>query len=760
MKQAALSPASAEPGMRVQAEEAEALFDEMIASWSQGQEPDILGFLRRHPELAGRRELVIDAAYEEYLFRAKQGQRLPPEVFAARFPALKSSLCSLLAADKYVNQDSPEITSERILFPQPGTAFLGFHLKRELGRGAFARVYLAQEIALGQREVVVKVSPEGEGEVEADILGRLNHENIVPIHSLQRDTDRKLTALCMPFLGRATLCDLLDQVFYQRIAYPASAALILQTSSRAQQEHPGLAGQKPDRFLQEASYVEGIIHLGVQIARALASVHQHRIYHRDLKPSNVLLTPAGKPMLLDFNLSFAERGQGPEKGGTLAYMAPEQLAALVAPEEARPTVDGQADLYGLGLILFELLSGRHPFDPIPWDLDAVQLHQFLTQQQAKPLPALEEVLPAGPTEKKVAAVVRRCLAHDPRERFASAAELETALQQCLPPRGRVRRWLTQQRRLTRGVLCGVLGLSLLAGGGFAVRPNARNDQVYRKDRIYQEGVQAYYLGDLEKAVECFTQALKAKVEPTRALFARARAYQKLAESQKQWDKWLDAMKDYEALAQQDKGQLGRTAACLGYCYHQKDSIDYEKATINYLIALKSGYANAAVYNNLGYCCLNRSTKFSSAENYLRMAMQFDPGQQAPHYNFAVFDLRKSAKELRHVPEEGLRQVKEAIRLGPPRQFHYYDAARLSACIINRSKAPTGEMAIMEKELFDMLGKAIEAGYNPSLTQLGNNPNFQRWHADPRFLELLNRPGGLPILIRQGQVIDPVQGFGE
>src|SRR5262249_27225753 len=161
-------------------------------------------------------------------------------------------------------------------------------------------------------------------------------------------------AACMPYLGRATLSEVLDWAFLES-SYPTSAGLILEASAEDRREIRRQQGPGPDRILVEGTYVEGIIHLGTQIARALASVHSQKIFHRDLKPSNVLLTPTGRPMLLDFNLSFDEQGKGQCLGGTLPYMAPEQLAALAAPKEGpRPVVDGRADQFALGVILFEL----------------------------------------------------------------------------------------------------------------------------------------------------------------------------------------------------------------------------------------------------------------------------------------------------------------------------------------------------------------------------------------------------------------------
>src|SRR4029077_1131490 len=86
-----------------------------------------------------------------------------------------------------------------------------FQLLEEIGRGAFSRVYLAREQSLGDRLVVVKATPLGPR--EAHTLGMLQHPQIVPVHSVQRDEQLGLTALCMPFLSRVSLFDVMDALF-------------------------------------------------------------------------------------------------------------------------------------------------------------------------------------------------------------------------------------------------------------------------------------------------------------------------------------------------------------------------------------------------------------------------------------------------------------------------------------------------------------------------------------------------------------------
>src|SRR5205807_6812566 len=95
-------------------------------------------------------------------------------------------------------------------WPHPGQVFLGLELRQVLGRGAFGRVFLATEEALGGKRVAVKIAPDGGN--EAKTLGRLEHPNVVPVHAVREDPPTGLTAVVMPYLGSATLHNVLDRV--------------------------------------------------------------------------------------------------------------------------------------------------------------------------------------------------------------------------------------------------------------------------------------------------------------------------------------------------------------------------------------------------------------------------------------------------------------------------------------------------------------------------------------------------------------------
>ena len=265
---------------------------------------------------------------------------------------------------------------------------------------------MARQDELASRLVALKVTQaEHEGAAwtadESQALARLQHTNIVPIHSIH--AAGPFRAVCMPYRGSTTLADVIRGLRGSK-SLPASGRHIVSTvnnhrlSTVKPESVPGAAtiptrrssgstaetsaaapsesckseprgaaadGHPPqlprtvlDRF-ERQTYVQSVLWIGAKLADGLAHAHDCGIVHRDLKPANVLMTDDGQPMLLDFNLADTTVLHGSEAarvGGTLPYMSPEQLAAFHDPKAA--PVDGRTDIYSLGLVLFELLTGR------------------------------------------------------------------------------------------------------------------------------------------------------------------------------------------------------------------------------------------------------------------------------------------------------------------------------------------------------------------------------------------------------------------
>jgi len=336
------------------------ILSETLDAWRNGASVDARAIIAAHPELHQCRSVLLDLAYEEYCLRIERGQEVDLAEYCGRFPEFRSTLRRQLEIHQLISEH-PSLLREcaEISWPEPGEEVLEYSLLEELGRGAFARVFLAKERDLGGRQVVVKVCHQGAD--EAEILGKLANDNIVPIHSVRHDPQSDLTLICMPYLGRATLFDVVD--LRSRAPAPRRAPEILATvqKTNGHQEGNGHHG-KPNPWLRRGSYVSGVVGICEQIAKALAHAHTLGILHLDLKPSNVLLTSEGVPKLLDFNLASDLQVAEPRLGGTLPYMSPEQLRCFVEGPGASD-IDQRSDIFSLGVILYELLSGDLPFGP-------------------------------------------------------------------------------------------------------------------------------------------------------------------------------------------------------------------------------------------------------------------------------------------------------------------------------------------------------------------------------------------------------------
>src|SRR5262249_53321976 len=204
------------------------------------------------------------------------------------------------------------------------------------------RVFLAAQPSLGDRPVGLKVAALGRGGHLS--LARLQHMNIVPLYSEHVIRDRNLQILCMPFLGGATLSQVLE-LLRDRAPAERAGRQIIEAMDRIAASRPVdlPAGGPFRRFIARVSYVEAICSVGACLADGLQYAHERDLVHMDIKPSNVLLAGDGQPMLLDFHLArgpIAPDGPPPTWiGGTPGFMSPEQRDALAAVRDGRPIGD-------------------------------------------------------------------------------------------------------------------------------------------------------------------------------------------------------------------------------------------------------------------------------------------------------------------------------------------------------------------------------------------------------------------------------------
>jgi tetratricopeptide (TPR) repeat protein len=215
-------------------------------------------------------------------------------------------------------------------------------LLNQLCRGdvaALQEVFLAYEPLL-RRVIRKQLSGRPDQGREHLSLARLQHTHIVPLYLVQHFSDRKLLALCMPYLGGAGLHQILARLGDRPVARRTGQDL-LDALDQIQAAAPvALPVGGPARaYLARHSYVEAVCWIGVCLADALGYAHERGLVHLDIKPANVLRTADGQPMLLDFHLARPPlRPAAPAPrwfGGTPRYMAPEQRAAFEAVRAGR-----------------------------------------------------------------------------------------------------------------------------------------------------------------------------------------------------------------------------------------------------------------------------------------------------------------------------------------------------------------------------------------------------------------------------------------
>lgn len=469
-------------------------------------------------------------------------------------------------------------------FPTVGDRLGGFQVVLELGRGAFARVYLAEEINLGGRRVAIKVSA-AEGD-EPQILARLQHTHIVPILSVHTDSASGFRIMCMPYFGGANLAEVLESAESgsNSVAARTGRSLIqaldrvsrlaggpaadesartrcsaasarssrdrsplkprdeseLQASAhqvrgstnsfgsmlarivgarrhriagsvdslaQPDSENCGTVSDQPSRqFLQRANGVQAAVWIVARLAEGLEHAHARGLLHRDIKPSNVLIAADGTPMLLDFNLSVEqspnEEGEGLDRariGGTLPYMSPEHLDAFNPQGATEPAeVDERSDIYALGLVLFEMIAGRHPFPEPPPRSSARETIRFMLESRRR-TPSLRAARPDVPWS--LDALTAKCLDPEPDRRYGRAKDLAEDLQRFLhdlpmkhcpepSPRERFGKWVRRHPAITSSTSVGLFSTALLlilAFAALSLHGSARQIAARLRVQVFRQG---------------------------------------------------------------------------------------------------------------------------------------------------------------------------------------------------------------------------------------------------------------------------------
>lgn len=283
-----------------------------------------------------------------------------------------------------------------------GTTLGNYRVLETLGQGGMARVYKAHQETLG-RDVAIKVLPPWFAadrsfverfNLEARLVARLSHPNIVTVHDANEQNGHLY--IVMQLVDCGTLKQRLDQLL------------------------------KEGRMMG----IDEVVSIFMQLADALAYAHEQGIIHRDIKPVNVLMDRSGRPILSDFGIakvlaSTQDHLTRPGAGvGTPEYMSPEQC-------QGGP-VDGRADIYAMGIMLFEAQTGRTPFlgDNYP-----ALAHSHIYEPPPRPSTINPTISPT------IEYIILTALMKNPLQRYQTAHEMADALQKALvhntPPIGNI-----------------------------------------------------------------------------------------------------------------------------------------------------------------------------------------------------------------------------------------------------------------------------------------------------------------------------------
>jgi eukaryotic-like serine/threonine-protein kinase len=379
----------------------EQALDQQSLLWDQGECRPVEDFLKIAPALADDRSAVLDLLYHEVVLRQRAGETPLLAEYVGRFPRLETELVDQFQIHRVLqNSRDAESTFEGIDATIDSTrpaasesggddpSVPGYEIESVLGRGGMGIVYKAREIRLN-RPVALKMILSGRhaGEEarqrfqrEAEAVGRLQHPNIVQIYTTGEHQGRPFIAL--EYVEGGGLNE------RSRTApRPARSAAVLAET----------------------------------LARAIHAAHLAGVVHRDLKPANVLLTADGIPKITDFGLAkpLDDTGEQTVSGailGTPSYMAPEQ--ARGNGKFAGPA----ADVYSIGAILYELLTGRPPF------LGETSLETLQQAIRDDPVPP-RRLSPKTPRDLDV--ICLKCLEKEPQKRYVNALGLAADLRRFL-----------------------------------------------------------------------------------------------------------------------------------------------------------------------------------------------------------------------------------------------------------------------------------------------------------------------------------------
>jgi WD40 repeat protein/serine/threonine protein kinase len=403
-------------------------------------------------------------ALEEYQAALEAGTRLNRHELLARYPDIAEKLAECLEGLEFVHTVAPQLQEPALA---PGTSAAGvrpelslgdYRIIREVGRGGMGVVYEAEQRSLGRRVALkVLLGPAAQDprllsrfRRESRAAAQLHHTNIVPVYEVGQQGD--LCYYAMQFIHGQALDEVFRELQHLRagsvpdaakepatLVYPLAQSLWTGefkpdgSASGTIDHEPGSApavprpaelsaAALPDRseLSSVASnfrrYCRNVARLGLQAAEALAYAHGRGIIHRDIKPANLLRDSTGVLWVSDFGLVKTQDPALTDTGdlvGTLRYMAPERF---------RGECDARADVYALGLTLYELLVLRPAFD----GQDRLHLVDQIGRLEPARLRTLDPRIP-----RDLETILMKAIEKDPRRRYPSAQALAGDLRRFL-----------------------------------------------------------------------------------------------------------------------------------------------------------------------------------------------------------------------------------------------------------------------------------------------------------------------------------------
>jgi serine/threonine protein kinase/WD40 repeat protein/Tfp pilus assembly protein PilF len=413
---------------------------------------------------------LIDQLAEEFAARFRQGERPSLKEYTDRFPDLAEAIRELFPAlveMEQVEVRDADASSTSAPGKPPRRQVGDYRIVREVGRGGMGVVYEAEQLSLGRR-VALKVLPSHavqdaraihRFQREAKAAARLHHTNIVPVYEVGQDGDTCYYA--MQFIQGQALDQVVEELRRLRsesasggrnppekapaqVGHAARALLTGQFSSQdlttcesdaapsRVDPHTAAISELSEVTASSAvlpgatelssvqsdhrHYFRSVAHIGQQTASALTYAHQRGIIHRDIKPSNLLLDASGVVWVTDFGLAKSSDDALTQTGdlvGTFRYMAPERFQGRG---------DARADIYALGLTLYELLALRPAFE----SPDRLRLMEQVKEQEPPRPRTLDPRIP-----RDLETIVIKAIEKEPKRRYQSAEEMSEDLRRFL-----------------------------------------------------------------------------------------------------------------------------------------------------------------------------------------------------------------------------------------------------------------------------------------------------------------------------------------